>query len=84
CIGNVEQGVILDHALIAFLAPKQGAGLAVAFDQIVFDGNGFEIALRDKPEETFPPRCLGGSGDDMIVPHRQVVEHLVDPDREFT
>ena len=79
-VGDIGEGVALDDGVVAFFGAEQGAGLADAFDDVVFEGDGFEIAAGVEAEKSVQSWGGSGSGDDVVVANFQVIEDLIDPD----
>ena len=52
----------------------------MAFDDIVNDAKGVEVALAMEAEQTFFSRRRRGTSDDVVVSHGEMAVRLVDPD----
>jgi hypothetical protein len=78
-VGHVYEAVVLDHRVVALVGAEQRPRMSPAFDDIVPDGDGLEIAGGIEPEKPFGARSDGGAGNNMVVADLQIVEHFVDP-----
>lgn len=78
-ISDIDEPVVADFSAGAFVVTEKRAGLALAFDEVVFEAESAEVAPCVEPEKPFGARSRGGVGDDVIVADSEVVVGFVDP-----